>query len=583
MFLLVVGYNLYFAPEEDPTASVAQTEVTNVGSADTATQTPVATPSAVPDSLAELLAVRERENKLGIFAAAGVPRAEQEYILSNKLVDIRISNKGGTFRSVRLTDGYTTFWEKKPISLFRPEETRLNLSFDYTGKERINTAELFFVKAGEKSTADGKELIMRLDGGNNRYIDIVYFLANDSYEVKTEIRTVGMSDPVNLSTARLDWEMTGLHNEKGIEWERQHSAVYFREMGQGRDYLGDGQDDEDTVEESLHWVAFKQNFFSAAVINDEGFGGNSYLHSAPPADAADTSVTMNYVAKLPVNLDVTGTETLRFYFGPNDLAVMNKLEVEEFSRIIDYGWWIFGWINRWVVRPVFNWLASSIGSIGITIVVITLLIKLLLSPITWKNFLSSAKMRVLKPEMDAINEKYKDEPMEKQKAQMDLYRQTGVNPFAGCLPMLLQMPILYAMFRFFPANIDLRGKSFLWADDLGAYDAIFTWSQHIPVISTYYGNHISGFTLMMAVSTYVYSNMSMANMPTTQQPGMPNMKVIMNIFPIFTLVFFNKFAAGLSFYYFCANVLSIAQMVIIKRYFINEDKIRMQIETNKTT
>lgn len=581
MFLLVMGYNLYFSPEDVPQETAITEQVETNTPTNTAVDVTTESTPLIGDSIQELLNIRERENKLGIFANAAAPQKEQLYTLSNDRVAIQISNKGGWFKSAELRDGYKSFWTSEPIQLFDAEQSSIALNVDYAGKGRINLSDLFFEKVSEKTTEAGQELTMRLDAGSNRYFELAYVLAPNSYEVKVEVRTVGMGDPLNLETALLDWTLAGEHNEKGIEWERQHSSVFYREMGQGRDYLGEGRDKEEEIEESIHWVAFKQNFFSAAVINDDGFQGKSFVRSYPPKEEADTTVNMNYIARLPLKMSATGTENLRFYFGPNDLTDMRKLEVDEFTKVIDYGWWIFGWMNRWVIRPVFDWLFGFIGNMGLTIIVITILIKLLLSPVTWKNFVSSAKMKVLRPEMDELNEKFKDDAMGKQQATMELYRKTGVNPFAGCLPMLLQMPILYAMFRFFPANIDLRGKSFWWADDLGAYDAIFTWTQHIPVVSGIYGNHVSGFALMMGISTFFYSRMSTANMPNTQQPGMPNMKVIMNIFPIFTLIFFNKFAAGLNFYYFCANMISIAQMLLIKRYFIDENKIREQIEANK--
>ncbi|MDP4827706.1 MAG: membrane protein insertase YidC [Flavobacteriales bacterium] len=583
MFLLVLGYNLYFAPEEVPqeTSNVEQTEVASqpTQTIPTVVNEPV---NQVSDSIQQLLDIRERENKVGMFASAAVPQSEKLFTLENDRVAVQISNKGGWFKTAELRDGYKTFWNAEPIQLFNPENSSIALNVDYAGKGRINLSDLYFEKVSEKKTEAGSELTMRLDGGNNRYLELAYSLADNSYEVKVEVRTVGLSDPINLETAMLDWNVAGDHNEKGIEWERQHSSVFYREKGQGRSYLGEGRDKEEETEDPIHWVAFKQNFFSAAVIKDDGFEGNAFVRSFPPKEESDTTVNMNYIARLPLKMSATGTENLRFYFGPNDLTEMRKLEVEEFTKVIDYGWWIFGWMNRWVIRPVFDWLFGFIGNMGLTIIAITILIKLILSPVTWKNFMSSAKMKVLRPEMDELNEKFKDDAMGKQQATMELYRKTGVNPFAGCLPMLLQMPILYAMFRFFPANIDLRGKSFWWADDLGAYDAILTWTQQIPVVSSIYGNHVSGFALMMGISTFFYSRMSTANMPNTQQPGMPNMKVIMNIFPIFTLIFFNRFAAGLNFYYFCANMISIAQMLLIKRYLIDENKIREQIEANKT-
>ncbi len=584
MFLLVLGYNWYTAEDPQPKqASSTTVQTDSMAQPEQSVQPEIVAPTEESDSLQLARQNAERASRYGVFANS-VGAEEQFYVLENTRVKVDISSKGGMFNSATLVDGYKSYWDSTQIKLWDPAKTEFILWAEYPGKGKMNLSELSFKKVSEQRTADGQVLTMRLETNDPlKYLEYVYTLPDDSYVVDVNLNIVGLEQTVDISTARLDWNAASHHMEKGIQWERQHSAIYFREMGQGRDYLGDGRDDEETLEEPLNWLSFKQNFFSAAVISRDGFGSNAFLHSTPPKDEKDTTVNMYYEARLPLAMEPSSnaTKKLEFYFGPNDLDELNKLDVDEFGKIIDYGWWIFGWVNRWLVRPVFDWLLGAIGNIGIAIIVMTLLIKLLLSPITWKNFMSSAKMRVLRPEMDELNEKYKDDATGKQTATMALYRQTGVNPFAGCLPMLLQMPILYAMFRFFPANIDMRGRSFLWADDLGAYDAILTWSQEIPIISSFYGNHVSGFAVMMAVSTFFYSRMSTANMPTSQQPGMPNMKVIMNLFPIITLVFFNRFAAGLNFYYFCANVISIIQMVVIKRYFIDEEKIRAKIDSNK--
>lgn len=593
MVLLVVGYNFFFAP--DPVEPEPQEQTATVNDhqrTDTIPPTEEAVVMGsesmepqVNDSARMAQIAAANASRFGVFA----PSAEGEstiHYLDNGRVQLGISTHGGLFHSAIL-DEFHTFWDStQQVSLWDPETTNMDLWVEYKGKGKINLSDLFFTKVSEETTDDAHTITMRLQTTDpNAYLEYRYALEKDGYEVKMQMQAVGLNSNLDLGSTRLDWNAASLHVEKGVDWERQHSSIYFREMGQGRDYLGDGREDDDQLEGKLNWMAFKQNFFSAAIISDAGFENGASLRSYPPVNKADTTVNMFYEAKLPLALDASDNSTrdLRFFFGPNDLDILNKLEVEEFGRIIDYGWWIFGWVNRNFVRPVFDFLASWIGNLGITIIVITILIKLLLSPVTWKNFVSSAKMRVLRPEMEEINEKYKDDSMGKQQATMALYRETGVNPFAGCLPMLLQLPILYAMFRFFPANIDLRGKSFLWADDLGAYDAIFTWTTEIPFISSVYGNHVSGFALMMAVSTFFYSRMSTANMPNNQQPGMPNMKVIMSLFPIITLVFFNKFAAGLNFYYFCANVISIIQMIVIKNYLIDEDKIHAKLLANKAT
>jgi YidC/Oxa1 family membrane protein insertase len=376
--------------------------------------------------------------------------------------------------------------------------------------------------------------------------------------------------------------VAGVANEKGLAAERSRCSVYYREGEEDRDYLSESDDDSYTAEDPLQWVAFKQDYFSAAVIAKEGFSAGSYMQVNVPTDSMHTKL---YQAKLqlPVKGGAYAFGELTFYFGPNDYKELKSLEVEEIDRVIDYGWSIIGTVNRYCVRPLFWFFSSFIGSWGLIILLVTLVIKTVLFPITWKNFLSSAKMRVLKPEIDEINKKFADkDPMQKQTATMALYRQTGVNPFAGCLPVLLQMPILYAMFRFFPAEIVLRGKSFLWADDLAAYDSIVSWEQHIPILSSIYGNHVSGFTILMCISTFFYSKMSMGSQPQmAQQPGMPNMTVMMNIFTVMMLFFFNGQPSGLSLYYFIANMVSIGQMWAIRKYFIDENAIRAKIDENK--
>ncbi len=587
MFLLVLGYNWFFSSDDAPTTTPAAEE-TEVSTPPRETSTEDTTSFAEADetendTLRQERISREFESRFGTFAGAANGK-NTRYTLENSRVRVTIDANGGTFSTASLNDGYKTFWDSLPVQLFDPDQSKIDLWLNYAGKGLINASDLHFTKVRESTTDDGQELVLRLmTERENAYLEYRYLLLNDSYSVELDINAVGLQDVVDLTATRLDWTVAGMHLEKGIEWERQHSSTFYRKDGKGRSYLGEGRDNDETLSKPLNWMAFKQNFFSAIVISRDNFGDGAFLRSYPPKEERDTTVNMFYEARLPLAMASApvSTKKLEFYFGPNDLDELQKLDVEEIGKIIDYGWWIFGWVNRWLVRPVFNWMIGVIGNIGLTIIALTLLIKLMLTPITWKNFLSSAKMRVLRPEMDAITEKHKDDAMGKQQATMALYRETGVNPFAGCLPMLLQMPILYAMFRFFPANIDLRGKRLLWADDLGAYDAIVTWTNDIPIISSVYGNHVSGFALMMAVSTFFYSRMSTANMPNTQQPGMPNMKVIMNIFPIITLVFFNRFAAGLNFYYFCANVISIGQMVLIKRFLIDEDKIRSKIESNK--
>ncbi|MFT4678012.1 MAG: YidC/Oxa1 family membrane protein insertase [Flavobacteriales bacterium] len=588
---LMAGFYFVNPPEEK-----VQEEQPTIEAAETTSNSPrtpeVAQPNLLNtelDSSQQAMVSAQLIDRYGIFAGATEGDGEQVTLENNRIKTV-LNTKGGLFESATLVDGYQTYWDSIPVELWDPANSEMYFSFVNFGKGIQKSNEFIFTPSTKNASAsEGSPAMvsMRLTTSDpSKYIEYNYTLSHDSYEVKTSVSFVGLDRQIDLAddTPVFSWEALGNRNEKGILEEQRHSSIFFREMGEDRDYLSEAREDDEQIEESLNWVAFKQNYFTAAVIADAGFkaGGDLYSNKAEETDSAHTT---QFRAEIPlaVSPSAMSTTDLRFYFGPNDYAELQNLEVDEFGRIVDYGWWIFGWVNRNMIRPVFAFLSEHIASAGIVIIVLTIIIKMLLFPVTWKNYLSSAKMRVLKPEMDEIAAKFegKDKAVDKQQATMALYRQTGVNPFAGCLPVLLQMPILYAMFRFFPASIELRGRGFLWADDLGAYDSIFSWSTHIPLLSDFYGNHISGFTVLMAISTFFYTRMNTANMPTTQQPGMPNMKVIMNIFPFMMLFFFNKFASGLSFYYLIANLMSIAQMVVIKNYIIDESKIRAKIEGNK--
>jgi YidC/Oxa1 family membrane protein insertase len=501
--------------------------------------------------------------------------------LANQKLKTEVNTRGGLFGSAILTE-YNTYHDSVPVRLWDESQSSMAVHFAFPGGGEISLGDLYFSVVEHRPLATESSpalLSLRADGAGGTSVSITHTLAADAYDIKTEIGFKNLDSQIatDNNSLRLEWNAVGLAKEKGIQSERQQSSVFFCPIGEKRDYLSESSEDEETTEQDLRWVAFKQHFFSAIVIADKGFAKGSFVKSFP---AAEDSHTMHYQARLPLLSEKSSDMRvpLNFYFGPNEFRNLKAMDVENLDRIIDYGWTIFGWVNRWFVRPMFVFLSEFIGNYGIIILLLTIAIKLLLFPITWKNYLSSAKMKVLKPEIDEINKKYEGKDgMEKQQAVMALYRQTGVNPFAGCIPMLLQMPILYAMFRFFPASIELRGQGFLWADDLGAYDVLIPLGMNIPL----YGSHVSGFTVLMAISMFFYTRVSAGSMPDTSQPGMPNMKIIMNIFPFMMLFIFNSLSSGLSFYYFAANVISIGQMLAIKKYFIDEDKIKAKIEDNK--
>ncbi len=540
IFAMVIVYQLYFVPAPEPVdeASVETTTTPETGAA-VAEFPPT---SSVEDST----------------------YTSQTATLTSDVLTVDLSTDGGIPIRATLTDGYLDYWNQQPIQLWNEGSSDMN----WIARGEASYNQRFDV------VSESPEKVVLANRGDGPLRTLTYTI--EGYLVDVDAEFADARGEVGFQ-----WQADGAHNEKGIDVERQKSSIYYREQGRGRDYLSEGTDKSTDIEDPVEWVAFKQNYFSAIVGTDAGFQSGR-LRSLPPTDATDTSLTMRYGmdVTLPTQ-DIDGREVaeLRFYFGPNDASILKTTGWGEIGRVIDFGWWIFGWINRNVIFPIYAFLASYIGSAGLIILILTLLIKSLLFPITWKNYVSSAKMRVLKPDLQAINDKYpdQDDAMQRQQETMQLYRDSGVNPLAGCLPQLIQMPLLYAMFRFFPANIELRGKSFLWADDLGAFDSILNLPFEIP----FYGAHVSGFTLLMAGSMYVIMGQTMGQQAAPTQPGMPDMRIMAKIMPLFMLFFFNKFSSGLSLYYFIANVITFGQVTTVKQFFIDEDKIREKIKAKQ--
>jgi len=540
IFAMVIVYQLYFVPAPEP-ATEASVETT-----------------ATPETGA---AVAEFPPAASVEDSTYIARTAT---LSSDVLTVKLSTDGGIPVLAELTDGYLDYWNKQPIQLWNAGSSDMN--WIARGEGSYNQRFDIVSEAADK--------VVLANRGDGPLRFLTYTI--NGYLVDVDAEFADARGEVGFQ-----WQADGAHNEKGIDVERQKSSIYYREQGRGRDYLSEGTDDNADIEDPVEWVAFKQNYFSAIVGTDAGFQSGR-LRSLPPAEPTDTTLTMRYGmdVTLPTQ-DIDGREVaaLRFYFGPNDVSKLNTTGWGEIGRVIDFGWWIFGWINRNVIFPIYAFLASYIGSAGLIVLILTLLIKSVLFPITWKNYVSSAKMRVLKPDMEALQAKYpdQDDAMQRQQETMKLYRDSGVNPLAGCIPQLIQMPLLYAMFRFFPANIELRGKSFLWADDLGAFDSILDLPFEIP----FYGAHVSGFTVLMAGSMYIYMGQTMAQQAAPTQPGMPDMRIMAKIMPFFMLFFFNKFASGLSLYYFIANLITIGQVTTVKKFFIDEDKIREKIKAKQ--
>ena len=544
IFAMVIVYQLYFVPAPEVT--------------ETATTETTAAP-VVPEQAVDIPTAPFTDMVDSTYTSHTV-------MLESKDLKVAFSTDGGNIVSAQLKDGYLDYWSQAPIQLWTENGSDVNW---------IARGEGSYDQRFDVTKATDEEVVLT-NRGDGPLRSLTYTI--DGYLIDCAAAFKNANGEVGFQ-----WQADGRHNEKGLEWERQRSSIYYRELGRGRDYLYEGRDDEADIEDPVEWVAFKQNYFSAIVGSEAGFNSGK-LRSLPPTDEQDTTINMRFgmdVTMPTERIDGRELAEVQFYFGPNDVTALNTTGWGEIGRVIDFGWWIFGWINRNIIFFVYGWLAKYIGSAGLIVLMMTLFIKSILFPITWKNYVSSAKMRLLKPDMEVINEKYPDQEdaMQRQQETMKLYRDSGVNPLAGCIPQLIQAPLLYAMFRFFPANIELRGKSFLWADDLAAYDSILDLPFEIP----FYGAHVSGFTLLMAGSMFFYMNQNMAQQAAPTQPGMPDMRIMMRIMPLFMLFFFNRYASGLSLYYFMANIVTIGQVTAVKKFFIDEDKIREKIKAKQAT
>ena len=532
-------------------------------------QVPDSTSSPEDQALIDSLQAANLRNRFGAFSPAAQGEA-QEVTIANERMQVSFSTQGAR-PTVMLLKDYRTY-HQQPLLLADPDSGLYELKF-ITGGTDVSTKDLFFT--AEKIGEDAVALTART-GDAGKALRITYRLDSATYFMHTTMEFVGMKGEVDPRNLLFRWEIAGLNNEKHLPSELQKCGVYYKYFNDDRNYIGETKAEDKKLEGRTNWVAFKQDFFTVAMISEEGFSSNGSEIAVSPLD--DTTHTKHYTAKLlfEKGRDADPAIAMRYYLGPNHYGTLRRTEIPQFQKIIDLGWGIFGWMNQWLVIPIFNWLDGWGWSYGIIILVLTIVIKLLLMPLTYKNLVASAKMRVLKPEMDAINEKHKDgDAVKKQQATMDLYRKAGVNPASGCVPMLIQMPILYAMFRFFPASIELRQEKFLWADDLSSYDSILDLPFSVPFG---YGDHVSLFTLLMAASTIIYSVINQKQMPTQQ--GMPSMKLMIYLFPIMMLFFLNNYSAGLSYYYLLANLISIAQMTVLKSWFVDEQKIRAKLELN---
>ncbi len=581
---ILFGYTWYNSSVQEKLAQ--ERLVTAQQTAVDAVQEPLEeTPAMVEEDATEDHADMQLEQHIGKELFAATDGNEERYEIENDLMKVAFSNKGGRIVSVTLKD-YRTY-EGNPLILFPDSAAVFDVSFfvkQQFNNIQINTSDYYFTIDSTTDLVFGadeteKVLTMRLNVDSSAYVDFIYKIYKDNYMVDFDLRFSGMERLLSQSQSDLEilWQQVSNQNEKGFDNENNYTTIAYKYPGaESIEQLGISKDAKsETVNSKLKWVAFKQQFFSSILVAQNDFQNGSVEFSTfrPGEDKIK-----NFKARLSVPFSPQLTEyNFNFYFGPNKFSVLKKYGDLHFERLIPLGGWIIGWINRWLVIPTFDTLGKHIANYGLIILLLTIILKVLISPLTYKSYLSTAKMRLLKPEIDKLNQKYPNQAdaMKKQQAMMALYKSAGVNPMGGCIPLLIQFPILIAMFRFFPASIELRGEAFLWADDLSSYDSILQLPFNLP----FYGNHVSLFALLMAVSVYVSSRINYAQ-TAGSAPQMAGMKFMMlYLMPIMLLLWFNNYSSGLSCYYLLSNIITIGQTYGF-RYIVNEEKLHQRMKEN---
>ncbi len=573
--LLFIGYQIYTQPSAEQIAvmkhqrdSVATANAREIRQADSlallASSKTISTPGD-SDNLNDSAKAELMKQQLGVFASSGAG-TEQINTLENDLFKISFTNKGGKVRSVQLKKYKTS--GGSPVLLM--SDTASSFGFSISAQNRvINTNDLYFT-----SKQAGNTIAMQLNVAAGKYFEYVYSLGEEPYSLNYKVNIVGLNDVIaqNANYLSLDWKQNITPQETNIQNERIATTIYYRFPEEDVDFLSETSDKQESLKTKIKWVAFKQQYFTCVLIADNAF-------ETPVVETSTDKTSEKIVKRLTASMDVPyehkASESIgmKFYLGPNHYTTLKHYDLG-LEKQIPLGWGIFGWVNRFLVIPVFNWLNSFNLNFGIIILILTIVVRIVILPLTYRSFISQAKMKVLQPEIKEINDRYPDDPVKKQQATMEFYRKAGVNPLGGCIPGLLQMPILIAMFRFFPSSIELRQQSFLWAKDLSTFDSIYDFPNHFSIPG--YGDHISLFTLLMTLSTLLYTRM---NMQMTSAAN-PQMKWMMYLMPVIFLGVFNRYSAGLSYYYFLSNMFGFLQQFLFKR-MINEDEIHRKLQENK--
>ena len=519
-------------------------------------------PPVVNDSLKQV----QIKNQLGDFAYSAVNGSEGTSTLENDVLLLKINNKGGQITEA-LIKGYKTY-DSLPLHMIKDNNSSFNINFGTTDNRILDTKDLYF-EPSLTNNGSYQVLSMKLKVSENQFLEYRYEMTDD-YMVNFAVRSQGLSSVINSSnTIKLDWSLKGYRHEKSLRTENTMYSYFYYKSDNEVEYLG--LEDNEIVND-IDWVSYKQHFFSSVLLSDKAFN-NANISSVDLVkdEAVDTIFTKKYSLKTPLELSNGELNyNMKWYYGPSDYKKLSEYEGTDLNETADLGWGIFGTINRWIFIPIFGMLEGFIGSYGLIIILMTIVVRIIMSPLVYKSYVSSAKMKVIRPELNALNEKYpgKENAMKRQQETMAVQRKAGVSMLSGCIPALLQMPVFFALFKFFPTNLSLRQKGFLWANDLSSYDSVFTLPFEIP----WYGSHVSLFTILASTAIFFYMKMNQsqqANMQAPAQEGMPDMgkmmKYMIYFSPIMMLFFFNSYASGLSLYYFISNLLTITIMLVIKK------------------
>ena len=580
--ILLAGIALWYF-NANPPKDIQEKESIEVveSSTDNEISTKDATPYFENDSIKRIAL----QNQLGAFAQSAITGAEGTSVIENNLVKLTVSNKGGQIVKA-LIKNYKTY-DSLPLYMIKDNNASFNINFGTRDNRILNTKDLFFepnlTKSGENTV-----LSMKLKVSDSQFLEYRYEIKPKKYLVDFSVRSQGLSNVINSSNPiNLDWSLRGYRHEKSIKTENSMYSYYYYKTEDDVDYLNAGNTE---VINDVDWVAYKQHFFTSNLLTDTPFDNATITSTDLVEDEEiDTVFTKKYELKTPLALTAGELNyNMKWFYGPSDYNLLSSEQYEgtDLDEIADLGWGIFGFLNRTIFYPVFNFLQGFLGNYGLIIILMTIVVRIIMSPLVYKSYLSSAKMKVIRPELTALNEKYpgKENAMKRQQETMAIQRKAGVSMLSGCIPALLQMPVFFALFKFFPTNLALRQESFLWAPDLSSYDTIFKLPFTIP----FYGDHVSLFPILASVAIFFYMKMNQsqqANMQAPTQEGMPDMSKMMKYMiyfsPIMMLFFFNNYASSLSLYYFISNLLTITIMLVIKNYVIDEDKIHAQIEENK--